>query len=680
MESADTQNDAARSRAGGAGAWLERPIFVLALMVLLSGIILHANWDKPFYNFDDETHVRVATEVPLRDLFFNFDTKYTYLPVSMASLRVDHWLFGPPMKPADPNKPAPDPTVREAMGGARAEDQPDEYYFNGKNWAPPVRVESGLYHALAGFLLWWLLRRLKAGPGVALAVAAAWTVHPMACESVCWISERKNVLAGMFGFAALLAQTARGRGWRWPLATGLYLLSTLSKPTGVGVFPIIVALEFLDPNAPPFRWRNARDWLHMAARLAGPAVVTLFIVWVNMNIHQQYFVAPPGGTHFTALLTDLEIFSRYIFNILVPVNLSFFYGLDPIRSVADPRVALFAVLLAGFCALMVWAAKKEMRPLALLGLIWFFGALGPNSNIATIPYWMQDRYAYISAAGLLLAVCLGVQGLFARVRRESWAPVLGVAFVGFIAILTFIRSPLFTDASLLVDDAAARQPRSGMAHYQSGLNHGNRLFYNHDPEYIRSGGQAKDARIALEESDRAMHCPDIDNFCSVYQLRLKCARIMLFMGAYANAREYLKGWLPPPNYQMSDPSRHYVAADMPTFYQPQWLAYAWIIMAEARWNMAMQLDRRVVPVADRIAETNAALAEVDKSLSIHVWEYQGYLLKARILIFLSWLDDEKKDIAASDKHNDAARRLLLQVPATSPLGGDAADLLTKIRK
>ena len=663
--------------------WMQHPGVVLALLLLLAAILLRGNADKPFYNFDDEEHFRIATERSPGQIFFNFDTKKTYMPISFMSLRLDRILFGPPLTEADPTRAVSESTETDAGDGIHAADQPAEYYFNGRNWAPPVRIESALYHALAGFMLWAFLRQLKVGPGVALFVASAWTAHPMACESVCWISERKNVLAGLFGFAALWAQTRRTIPLRWIVVSFFYLLSTLSKPTGVGVFPIIVALEFLDPSSPTYIWTTPRKWARLATGLigpllAGPLLITLAIVKINMSIHQVYFVAPPGGTVFTALLTDLDIFSRYMFNIILPVNLSFFYGIEPIHSLGDARVWLFGGGMVAYCALLIWVTKQELRALTVLGLLWFFGALGPNSNIAAIPYWMQDRYAYISTAGLLLAVALGVQGQFALFQRQSFAIVAGAPYIALIAVLAFIRAPLFAEASFLVDDAAARQPSSGMAHYISGLNHANRAFYNTDPQYIRSGGQLEDARRALYENDIAMQCPDITNFCNVYRLRVKCAQILLKFGAYADARAYLKGWLPPPNYQMSDPTKVYKASEQTSMYRPQTLAYAWIIMAEARWRLALALDRKTVPVAARIAETNAAIAEVDRSISISIWDYQGYVLKARMLLFLSVLDEENKDLATSNKHVDEASRLLRQVPATSELGGEAGELLRKI--
>ena len=214
-------------------------------------------------------------------------------------------------------------------------------------WPAGMRVVSAVFQALAGFLLWLFLRRIGTNAGIALLVAVVWTGHPMACESVCWISERKNVLAALFGFAALLAWTTNDRWLHWPLTTILYTLAVLSKPTAVGFFPILVVLEILNLRREAQKTIAPISKTTLAARLFGivglaaPLAVTIAIVWANVHVHNIYFVEHPGGSLFTALLTDIEIFARYIFNIVVPVNLSFFYGVIPIVSLADPRVWLY---------------------------------------------------------------------------------------------------------------------------------------------------------------------------------------------------------------------------------------------------------------------------------------------------------------------------------------------------
>ena len=59
-----------------------------------------------------------------------------------------------------------------------------------------------ILQAVAAILLWCVLREIEF-PAAWLA-AIIFAVHPIQVESVAWASERKNVLSGVFYFAAAL--------------------------------------------------------------------------------------------------------------------------------------------------------------------------------------------------------------------------------------------------------------------------------------------------------------------------------------------------------------------------------------------------------------------------------------------------------------------------------------------
>ena len=78
-----------------------------------------------------------------------------------------------------------------------------------------------LLHTIGVLLLFFALRQMTGAVWRSAFVAALFAIHPLRAESVVWISERKDVLSGVFFFLALLAYV---RYAREPRSLGHYLL------------------------------------------------------------------------------------------------------------------------------------------------------------------------------------------------------------------------------------------------------------------------------------------------------------------------------------------------------------------------------------------------------------------------------------------------------------------------
>jgi len=471
------------------------------------------------------------------------------------------------------------------------------YALFGRDALASFRVVNWLLHAASGLLLLALLMRLGLSRLEALFLAAVWTTHPLACESVAWVSQRSNCLAVFFGFAGLLAYVEWHR--KWPgLVGGVlgFLLALLSKPAALGFLPLFVAVEvlggparlrgeggensgtdktsFLSPNFPAF---PVRGWLGAALRLAPLAALAAVFAVVGAERARVALMPPPGGHWYTALLTDLEILPRYLFNIFLPVRLSAFYGVADIESLADGRVYLFGAVLAALVGATLWAARSRRR--ALFGWLWFFGALGPSLNLVAITFLMQDRYVYYASAGALLVALEVLAGVASRVlpsvapapsavRRSSAGggacatsaekadtglnrPLVYVAgvCVVLLAFAAAARSVLWDGRNLplLFADAVEKQPESGLA----------RTFYGlvlaEAAGRARAPGPARDPQAAFASGQEALAQfkaaqtkPDFYRYFDPLLVRVVLAREAIRLGQRNEAREALAEGFPPP--------------------------------------------------------------------------------------------------------------------------------------
>ncbi|MFH0980890.1 MAG: hypothetical protein V2A79_05055, partial [Planctomycetota bacterium] len=108
--------------------------------------------------------------------------------------------------------------------------------------------------------------------GVALRIAAAaaalfFALHPLRVESVAWVTERRDLLSGLFFILSITAylksRTAERRRLLWYLgAVAVFILSVLSKAWGMTIPAVLIVLDFY-----PLRrlGGRVREWLSPAA-------------------------------------------------------------------------------------------------------------------------------------------------------------------------------------------------------------------------------------------------------------------------------------------------------------------------------------------------------------------------------------------------------------------------------
>ena len=133
-------------------------------------------------------------------------------------------------------------------------------------------------HGLNAVLLWLVLVRLRV-PGAWFA-AAVFALHPMQVESVAWITERKNVLSGLFAFAAVLVWLAGERaGWRRDVGVAaLFAAAILSKSVTCTLPAVLLLLDW---------WRHGtlarRTVVRMLPLAVGGAAMAGMTIWMEQH-------------------------------------------------------------------------------------------------------------------------------------------------------------------------------------------------------------------------------------------------------------------------------------------------------------------------------------------------------------------------------------------------------------
>lgn len=357
------------------------------------------------------------------------------------------------------------------------------------NWAPLTSVsllssdalhgpDPGAYastnvalHAAAAVFLLLALSRATGRLAPSAFVAAVFALHPLHVESVAWISERKEVLAGFFWMAALAAHPRAARTGRLAhhaLVFALGIGALLSKATAVALPITLLLLDFWPlgrlTDAASLR-RALLEKLPLTLAAAAVAVVTL-VVQTRGGANWSERTALP-----LRLLNAGRAYVQYVVDTFWPTGLAYFYPYPSDEVLRSPGTWA-ATLLVGAATLASLAALRR-RPLLAVGWLWFVLVLVPMIGLVRVGgQGHADRYVYVAQTGLVLMLAFGVcDGLDARIHdpamRRACAralQVVGLVVVVALALATRRQVGVWRDSQTLFGHAIAVSPDNAHAH------------------------------------------------------------------------------------------------------------------------------------------------------------------------------------------------------------------------
>ncbi len=330
-------------------------------------------------------------------------------------------------------------------------------------------------HAVNAALVFLLARRLlRVGFGEsatagevavgALGAAIVWGVHPLRAESVAWVSERRDVLCGLFYVLAALAylrsaDDGAGRAARWRLASLAAFTAALSSKALAMTLPLsLLVLDWYPLRRAALGWRRlAIEKVPYAALGLVAAAVALFTRQESGNITSYDHYGP-------AARAALAGYALWFY----PERFAWPAGLSPIYEL-PPRVELtqwrFLVPTVGFA--LVTAALVAARRRWPAGL-----AAWAHSAIVVVPasglvhsgsQLAHDRYSYLSGLGFALLAGAGLAWALGRARASGGrarlaASAAAVVIVAALAVATWAQAAVWRDSETLWRHAVALDP------------------------------------------------------------------------------------------------------------------------------------------------------------------------------------------------------------------------------
>ncbi len=325
-------------------------------------------------------------------------------------------------------------------------------------------------HGLSAFVLWRVLLRLGV-PGAWLA-AAVFALHPVHVESVAWITERKNVLSGLFYLLAALAylrfrpmsdpdgaEPRHGPVRAYWLAWVAFVAALLSKTVTASLPAALLLIAWWKRREMP--WRDA---LYLGPMLAVGVVMGLTTAYLE-KIH----VGAQGIDWELSIVERFLVAGRalwfYAGKLVWPAQLTFIYPRWEVSDAVWWQYLFPLAAVAVVAGLVALRSRLGRAPLVALvfSAVTLFPALG---FVDVYPFrysFVADHFQYLGSLGLIV-LGVGVATLHADRVSAATRTAIAVAVMVLLATLTWRQAHAYAGLESLWQDTIVKDPRSWMAH------------------------------------------------------------------------------------------------------------------------------------------------------------------------------------------------------------------------
>jgi len=348
-------------------------------------------------------------------------------------------------------------------------------------------LTSVVLHGATAILLFLMLRQMSGAMWRSAFVAAVFAIHPLRVESVAWVSERKDVLSGLFFMLTLWAYVCHvqkqgakrqsaisfpGSGFYW-LALFLFTLGLLCKPMLVTLPFVLLLLDYWPLNrlaSPEAGGPGSRfpAWLGLILEKIPFLLLTVAACVATVLAQQQVIESAQTFGIATRMGNALVSYAAYVWQMVYPVGLAVFYP-HPGSGLPIWRVGMSVVVLLIITAGVMVGRRKH--PYLLVGWLWYLGMLVPVIGLMQVGAQARaDRYTYLPQIGLYMMVTWGVVELCAGWRhRRAVLGTVAAAILGGLLGAAYVQTGYWKDSVSLWTRDLACASESSLAHNSFGI-------------------------------------------------------------------------------------------------------------------------------------------------------------------------------------------------------------------
>ncbi len=340
----------------------------------------------------------------------------------------------------------------------------------------PYHLVNVFLQGTCAVLLWRVLRRLQV-PGAWLG-AALWALHPVAVESVAWITEMKNTESCLFFLLSILfflkcvrsERTASSRESSWNyLLTLLFAALAMASKSSTVILPVVLLLcaWWIDHHRERDNWQW-RNLLRVAPIFLMSIATSALSIWTQGLQLKTGPYAPFARTWPERLVTAGDAVWFYLDKLLWPHPLMTIYPRWKID--ASQWLSYLPLLLVIIVLIVFWFNRKSWSRSWFFCFSYFLLALLPVIGLVDLIWfstsYVADHFQYLASMGPLALAGAGIVSLTnAIIPQKPWLQSsLCAALLLILGILSLQQVCAYENLETLCTNTLAKNPASWGAH------------------------------------------------------------------------------------------------------------------------------------------------------------------------------------------------------------------------
>jgi tetratricopeptide (TPR) repeat protein len=365
---------------------------------------------------------------------------------------------------------------------------------------------NNLIHALTALVLFGVVRRTlrterlgrtfgDAADGVGFAVALLWALHPLDTESVTYVIQRSESIAGLFAVLTLYCVIRGAMGERaiaWNFRAILSCaLAVGSKPSAMVVPLLVLAYDWTFLAA---TW--SKLW-HRRWRLYVGLMASWLLVAVFLSAGKREWMGSAGVVSGSRAIPWLDyaklqpgVILHYLRLSVWPDRLCLLY------SRPQPPTGVLLWIQCGVMAVLLIVTAWLLVRKSAVGFLgaWFFVALAPTSSVIPLLHPVFEHRMYLPLMAVVAVIVCAVYSAFNKLggagKARAWLCVGTLALAGLALGATTMRRNMDYGTEVSIwRDTAEKAPANPDAQYGLGL-------------ALATAGQLEEAGAAYSEALR----------------------------------------------------------------------------------------------------------------------------------------------------------------------------------